>query len=114
MEANTALNLQTRGPIVAAVAPWSAVVPPHDPSRSGLTGCLIALSVPIALIQGAPLVAGRTYPISRRCKRFRSKAKHTKHHSPATANSPRSENWRKRSTSFTMPITGSTVHLRNR
>src|SRR5438105_12174276 len=45
-------------------------------------------------------------------KRLRLKAKQTRHHSPAAAESPRKENWRKPSTSLMMPITGSTVHLR--
>src|SRR5436189_6319280 len=45
-------------------------------------------------------------------KRLRLKAKQTRHHSPAAAEIPRKENWRKPSISLMMPITGSTVHLR--
>src|SRR5260221_1253516 len=37
-------------------------------------------------------------------KRLRLKAKQTRHHSPATASSPRKENWRKSNTSLMMPI----------
>src|SRR5260370_24647431 len=45
-------------------------------------------------------------------KRLRLNAKQTRHHSPAAAEIPRKENWRKPSISLMMPITGSTVHLR--
>src|SRR5260221_14575223 len=47
-------------------------------------------------------------------KRLRLKAKQTRHHSPAAAAVPRKENWRKPRTSLMIPITGSTVHLRDR
>jgi len=47
-------------------------------------------------------------------RRFRLKAKQTKHHSPVAALKPRNENCRNPKTSLIMPITGSTVHLRNR
>ncbi len=55
----------------------------------------------------------RTYPWSRVCNRESANARQTRHHSPAAAGSPRSENWRKPNISLMMPITGSTVHLRN-
>ena len=90
------------------------VVGPEGPSSMPLMNCLVSQSAPMCLIHCPRAVAGRSYPIVRLCKRFRSKAKHTKHHSPPAAASPRSENCRKPSTSFTIPITGSTVHFRSR
>jgi hypothetical protein len=90
------------------------IVGPECPSSVPLTPYRVVQPAWICLIQSAQPVAGRTYPMLRLCKRFRSKAKHTKHHSPPAAASPRSENWRKPSTSFTIPITGSTVHFRSR
>ena len=54
----------------------------------------------------------RQLAVSNTCSRFRLKARHTKHHSPAAAANPRSENWRKPRISLMMPMTGSTVHLR--
>src|SRR5229473_8685006 len=44
--------------------------------------------------------------------RFRFQASATRFHSPLTLSRPRSRNCRKPSTDLTMPITGSTVHLR--
>src|SRR5437588_11479191 len=45
-------------------------------------------------------------------KRLRLKAQRTRRHSPAAAEIPGTENWRKPGTSLMMPITGSTVRLR--
>ncbi len=90
------------------------VVGPECPSIVLLTACLVVHPDRICPIHCAQPGTGRTYPIVRLCKRFRSKAKHTKHHSPLAAAAPRSENWRKPSTSLMLPITGSTVHLRSR
>jgi len=55
-----------------------------------------------------------TYPRVKVCRRFKLKARHTRHHSPAAACKPRSENWRKPKMSLIMPSTGSTVHFRKR
>ena len=44
----------------------------------------------------------------KRCRRFKLNAIHTRHHSPAAACKPRSENWRKPKMSSIMLSTGST------
>src|SRR6266571_4285157 len=70
--------------------------------------------------QGSAIVTERTgkmppsprYAQDKVWKRLRLNAKQTRYHSPAAAEIPRKENWRKPSTSLMMPITGSTVHLR--
>src|SRR5579884_3717664 len=46
-------------------------------------------------------------PAKRVCRRLRLKARQTRHHSPAAASTPRSENCRKPNTSLMMPMTGS-------
>ncbi len=46
------------------------------------------------------------------CNRLQLNAKQTRHHSPAAAARPRSENCRNPNTSFMIPMTGSTVLLR--
>ena len=52
------------------------------------------------------------YPAANICMRFRLKAMATSFHSPLTASSPRSENWRNPNTCLMIPKTGSTVDLR--
>jgi hypothetical protein len=44
--------------------------------------------------------------------RFKFHAMATRFNSPLTCANPRSENWRNLMTDLTMPMTGSTVHLR--
>ena len=81
---------------------------PFSTQRGGL-----ALSCYLSLGQSAqPEEAFLPQLLTSTCNRFKLYAKHTRHHSPATANMPRSENWRKPSVSLMMPMTGSTVDLR--
>ena len=114
MEANKALKMLTMALLAEAGAPPGPGFGLSSPPSLAPKRDLAAHLAVICLIQGSTPVAGRSYPTVSRCSRFRSKAKHTKHHSPAAASSPRNENWRKPNTSFTIPITGSTVHFRSR
>src|SRR5713101_4149857 len=67
-----------------------------------------------ALLSSLMSCRRRTYPTLKVCRRFKLNAVHTRHHSPAAACKPRSENWRKPKMSLMMPSTGSTVHFRKR
>ncbi len=91
-----------------------AVAPREPRSTMILSGSGSFLLSDLEFFQAVGVRAGSLHAGHKTGSRFRLKAKHTKHHSPAAAAKPRKENWRKPSTSLMMPMTGSTVHLRRR